>query len=225
MHSAYVPVGEEVVAPVPRPRASRLQWCCLLLLTFAAGVLLSGDVKRNWGSIKNNYRPSDAAAAVGGGGGNSTVGPKRRRTKRWIGVSMGRTGTSPGWFQRVNKRSVKKRVIILVGSQAPVGGRLAEAVFADLCAKPRLGLKCDGLNGPHDAKALGAAAKGRGKKRLVWLERDAARLRATWRRIRARGGLQVRVVHLLLDPMAACVRRASSSSMGTHRSCRRSRNS
>ena len=193
------------VAPKP-PAPSRIQWFLLGVLTCTAGIVL---VLR----FPQHLPAAGAPAAAFAGGGNGTAAdgrPRRRgRRHRWsVPMSMGRMGTSSSFVLRSRPRRIKgqaakaaTRSVVLVGSHFALGNELLKRVFDELCRKPRLSLKCEPTwDGKHDLKTLAAGKK---KRRLVWLETDAARLRRTLRSVRAHAA-DFRMVHVLWDPVQAC---------------------
>ena len=207
--SAYRPIAPaegQAPAPTVSPRAQRLQWVCLALLTGFAGFVLATKVQK-----------VSAAASLGGApflDANASFAPhrRRRRDQPLLGLGIGRTGASSASFVlRSRRRSIKSqaakaatRSVILVGSHFGLGNELLKRVFNDLCQRPRLALRCEAeWGGVHDLKSL-ASIKGRKKRRIVWLENNAGALRRTLRGLRTHA-YNYRLVHLLWDPVEACV--------------------
>ena len=207
--SAYRPIALTEGGPAPaapEPHAPRLQWVILFLLTLLAAALLGQKIVRV-------TETAAAAAAAGSVNGTDLAAMAPRRRKRppgYFAMGMGRMGTSSSFVLRSRRRSIKNQVakaatrsVILVGSHFGLGTELLRQVFTELCQRSRLSLRCDHLVGVHDLKSL-ASIKGPKKRRIVWLEKDASALRRTLRGLRAHAA-NFRMVHLLWDPMQACV--------------------
>ena len=201
---------EERRGPTP------LQWLALALLTVFASVVLVGRVKKYVqaaGGVSLQPLPVNIILSQM----NLTQQQQQQlfnraqKKRRWSHMfAMGRTGTSAANFLlRSRRKSMKKhaakavtRSVVLVGSQFALGNELLKRVFGELCQRTRLALRCEPVwGGAHDLKSL-AGFKGK-KKRLVWLESDARKLRKTFRGVRTHAS-DYRVVHVLWDPMQAC---------------------
>ncbi len=190
----------------PARATSRLQWVLLFLLTAVASVVLYQRVQTT--NMSTLLPPATSALSQT----NGTQAPRRRKRKGLgFAMGMGRMGTSSSFVLRSRRRSIKNQVakaatrsVILVGSHFGLGTELLTKVFGELCQRARLSLRCESpLGGSvHDLKSL-AAIKGKRKRRIVWLERDAGALRRTLRGLRAHAA-NFRLVHLLWDPMQAC---------------------
>ena len=147
---------------------------------------------------------------------NATLRGKRYGKRRAF-MSLGRMGTSSSFVNnfvlrsrrpkkfKAQKAKAATKSVVLIGSHFELGNALLEAVFRDLCARTRLGLRCkdldDGATPKHDLKALSAY---KGRKRLVWMDRDAVTLLQTLRGV-SKYAYDLRFVHLLWDPREACV--------------------
>jgi len=206
------------------PTTTRLQWVCIAVLTITAGVLL----------VLRLTQPPRADVSLDGTvlelPTNATIARARaaRRARRWqMGMAMGRTGHFSSFYQGLPPRRIKgqaakaaTRAVVLIGSHFEQGNALLKRVFGELCQRPRLSLRCESSwGGPHDLKSL-ASVKGGKRRRIVWLESDAGRLRSTVRAVRAHAS-DFRLVHLIWDPQQACAAqwshtgKANNASLGS----------
>ena len=228
--SEYRPVSQEEGQPAPgraeRRSVSWVQSVLLFFVTVIAGIVLLDNIRDKWLHGQPLQQPQGSATVWRGNG----TWPRRRR-KRWSPLSLGRMGTSSSFVFRSKRSSIKQqakqaakaatRTVLLVGSQHALGNELLKHVFGELCQRSRLALRCEPVWGmsKHDLKAL-AKSKGQGRRRLVWLESDAARLLRTMRGVRAHAS-DYRVVHILWDPARACVHALKAGGAGDDESAYR----
>ena len=193
-----------------------LQWVGLVLLTlFAGGVLVTRvrTVVQAAGGV--SLQPLPASAFLSNLNltqqQQQLLLARAQKKRRWSNMfAMGHTGTSAANFLlRTRRRSIKKqaakaatRSVVLIGSQFSLGNELLKRVFGELCQRSRLALRCEPVwGGAHDLKSLSSFKAKR--KRLVWLESDARKLRKTFRGVRTHAS-DYRLVHILWDPVHAC---------------------
>ncbi|KAL1526212.1 hypothetical protein AB1Y20_014938 [Prymnesium parvum] len=188
-----------------RPQGSACpQWACLLGLALTGAVALGHDLLRPEASLLLQQRTVHSAYAAG----NGTMGTGRRRRRKFAMASaLGRMGTSSSFLLRSHRQKRRHQAkaasksVLLVGSHFELGNELLKRVFGELCKKNRLGLRCEPKWGSqHDLKSL---AEYKGKKRLVWLDQDAAMLRETIHGVE-KYAFNVQLLHLLWDPREAC---------------------
>lgn len=114
-------------------------------------------------------------------------------------------GSSRRSIVRSRSRKAATRSVLLIGSHFGLGSELLSKVFGDLCQRARTQLLCETpLGGSiHDLKSLASIQRKR-RTRLVWLEREAGALQRTFDSLREHAA-DVQLVHVLWDPMQACV--------------------
>mgnify|MGYP006101348083 FL=1 len=201
----YRAVGQEEGVPAQHPRRKAPLQCVAISILIVSGFAILA-------TSPSLARPFMQGQHAIGQASNSTRG--KRRGKRRAFLTIGRMGTSSSFVSNFVLRSKPRKIkaqkakaatksVVLIGSHFQVGHSLLEGVFRDLCARTRLGLKCEreGAKPKHDLKALSAY---KGRKRLVWMERDAGTLLQTLRGV-SKYAYDIRVVHLLWDPREACV--------------------
>jgi len=184
--------------------ACGLVQCASLSLLILSGVAMLVTRPQAWPALPG-YSPHSTNATHRG----------KRYGKRRAFMSLGRMGTSSSFVNnfvlrsrrpkkfKAQKAKAATKSVVLVGSHFELGNALLEAVFRDLCGRPRLGLRCDrdGATHRHDLKGLSGY---KGRKRLVWMDRDASSLLQTLRGV-SKFAYDLRFVHLLWDPREACV--------------------
>ena len=195
----------EGIAPSRRTGGTcGLVQCASLSLLIVAGVAMLATRPQSWPALPGYSGHSSNATHRG-----------RRYGKRRAFMSLGRMGTSSSFVNnfflrsrrpkqfKAQKAKAATKSVVLVGSHFDLGNALLEPVFKDLCGRPRLGLRCDrdGATHRHDLKGLSGY---KGRKRLVWMERDAASLLQTLRGV-SKFAYDLRFIHVLWDPREACV--------------------
>ena len=142
----YRAVGPaEGVAPSRRTGAAcGLVQCASLSLLILSGLAMLVTRPPAWPSLPG-YNPHSNNATLRG----------KRYGKRRAFMSLGRMGTSSSFVNnfvlrsrrpkkfKAQKAKAATKSVILVGSHFELGNALLEAVFRDLCGRPRLGLRCD----------------------------------------------------------------------------------
>ena len=202
----YRAVGPaEGIAPSRRTGGTcGLVQCASLSLLILSGVAMLVTRPQSWPALPG-YSPHSSNATHRG----------KRYGKRRAFMSLGRMGTSSSFVNnfmlrsrrpkkfKAQKAKAATKSVVLVGSHFELGNALLETVFRDLCGRPRLGLRCDrdGATRRHDLKGLSGY---KGRKRLVWMDRDASSLLQTLRGV-SKFAYDLRFVHLLWDPREACV--------------------
>ena len=195
----------EGIAPSRRTGGTcGLVQCASLSLLIVAGVAMLATRPQSWPALPGYSGHSSNATHRG-----------RRYGKRRAFMSLGRMGTSSSFVNnfvlrsrrpkqfKAQKAKAATKSVVLVGSHFDLGNALLEPVFKDLCGRPRLGLRCDrdGATHRHDLKGLSGY---KGRKRLVWMGRDAASLLQTLRGV-SKFAYDLRFIHVLWDPREACV--------------------
>ena len=150
--------AEGVVAPSRRTGvACGLVQCASLSLLILSGVAMLVTRPQAWPALPG-YSPHSTNATHRG----------KRYGKRRAFMSLGRMGTSSSFVNnfvlrsrrpkkfKAQKAKAATKSVVLVGSHFELGNALLEAVFRDLCGRPRLGLRCDrdGATHKHDLKGL-----------------------------------------------------------------------